>query len=87
MVVCDEAHYIKNQNSQRSKAALPVLQNAKRTVLLTGTPALSRPSELITLLQALLPESKIKAQEFANRYCQGNKFSPYHGAQNQVRST
>ena len=37
--------------SQRCKAALPLLQQARRSVLLTGTPALSRPSELITLLQ------------------------------------
>ena len=51
IVVCDEAHYLKTHTSNRCKASLPILQGARRAVLLTGTPALSGPSELITLMQ------------------------------------
>lgn len=70
MVVADEVHFIKNHTSKRCKAALPLLQQAKRAVLLSGTPALSRPAELITLLQAALPAAKVTAKAFAARYCQ-----------------
>ncbi len=39
----------------RTKETLPLLQAARRALLLTGTPALSRPRELLTQVQALLP--------------------------------
>lgn len=68
--MADEVHFIKNHTSKRCKAALPLLQQAKRAVLLSGTPALSRPAELITLLQAALPAAKVTAKAFAARYCQ-----------------
>jgi hypothetical protein len=48
MVIVDESHYLKNTKTKRTKAVLPVLQRAKRVVLLSGTPALSRPNELFT---------------------------------------
>eukprot|EP00955_Chlamydomonas_euryale_P063715 358752-Chlamydomonas_euryale.AAC.11 len=32
--------------------------------------------------QAALPAAKIKSTEFAERYCKGDRFSPYNGAQN-----
>ncbi|GAX73093.1 hypothetical protein CEUSTIGMA_g546.t1 [Chlamydomonas eustigma] len=83
VILCDEAHYIKNFTSQRCKTALPLLQSSKRALLLTGTPALSRPSELITLIQATLPEAKMKPAEFADRYCEGDRFSQFRGARNQ----
>ncbi len=38
-------------------------------MLLTGTPALSKPQELVPLLQGLLPNARIKEREFAERYC------------------
>jgi hypothetical protein len=37
--------------AKRTKAALPVLHAARRTILLTGTPTLSRPAELLPQLQ------------------------------------
>jgi hypothetical protein len=56
--VLDECHLIKNRTSQRSKAAIPLVQAARRAVLLTGTAAQSRPAELFTQMQALLPAAK-----------------------------
>ena len=46
VIIADESHYLKNADAQRTKAILPLLQSANRAVLLTGTPALSRPAEL-----------------------------------------
>ena len=56
--------------SDRSKETLPLLKKAKGVVLLSGTPALSRPIELFTQLDALVPAAKIKYKEYGERYCQ-----------------
>ncbi|GFR49779.1 hypothetical protein Agub_g11714, partial [Astrephomene gubernaculifera] len=69
MVVLDEAHYIKNGKAQRTQVALPFIKEARRAVLLTGTPALSKPVELVPLLQGLMPSADIKAADFGERYC------------------
>ena len=45
--------------SQRTKSALQIGGQAKRVVLLSGTPALSRPSELYSQLQILESKNKI----------------------------
>ncbi|XP_071186820.1 DNA annealing helicase and endonuclease ZRANB3-like isoform X2 [Salvelinus alpinus] len=45
VVVVDESHYLKSRNAARSKILVPLIQNAKRAILLTGTPALGRPEE------------------------------------------
>jgi len=46
IVIADESHFMKNGQAKRTIASLPVLQKAKYAVLLSGTPALSRPIEL-----------------------------------------
>ena len=46
---------LKNYKSARYKAAEPVMKQARRLVLLSGTPALSRPSELYTQIKAIDP--------------------------------
>ncbi|EFJ51368.1 hypothetical protein VOLCADRAFT_103414 [Volvox carteri f. nagariensis] len=69
MVVLDEAHYIKNGKAKRTEAALPLIKQARHAVLLTGTPALSKPNELVPLLQGLFPTAGIKANAFNERYC------------------
>jgi SWI/SNF-related matrix-associated actin-dependent regulator 1 of chromatin subfamily A len=43
MVILDESHYIKTESAARTEAVLLLAKSAKRVVLLTGTPALSRP--------------------------------------------
>lgn len=40
--------------AKRTKAAVPILQAARRAILLTGTPTLSRPGELLPQLQVRL---------------------------------
>ncbi len=64
-----------------SKAGLrAALQAAKRAVLLSGTACLSRPYEVITQLQALLPAAKLKADDFADRYCTGDRCARCYAA-------
>lgn len=46
VVVVDESHYLKTRNAARSKLLVPLIQSARRAVLLTGTPALGRPEEV-----------------------------------------
>ena len=48
VVVVDESHYLKSRNAARTKILVPFIQRAKRAILLTGTPALGRPEEVIT---------------------------------------
>ncbi len=44
VVIVDESHYMKNPKAARTKLLVPFIENAKRAILLTGTPALGRPS-------------------------------------------
>uniref|UniRef100_A0A672P543 Zinc finger, RAN-binding domain containing 3 n=1 Tax=Sinocyclocheilus grahami TaxID=75366 RepID=A0A672P543_SINGR len=46
VILVDESHYLKSRNAARSKILVPIIQNAKRAILLTGTPALGRPEEV-----------------------------------------
>ena len=71
VVVVDEAHALKSKEAQRYQLLLPTLRAARRLVLLTGTPALSRPVELWTLLNALRPDVGAWRQykDYVERYC------------------
>lgn len=73
VVICDECHYLKNGKAQRTKALLPMLKAAKRAILLSGTPALSRPIEIFWQLHALDPNQWADFAEFHKRYCSGSK--------------
>ena len=63
----------------RTQETVPLLKAAKRVVLLTGTPALSRPKELFSQLTALAPAAKLKMKDFGERYCQCDRYRPYGG--------
>ena len=69
ITIADESHMIKSYTAKRTKALLPILKNSRRTLLLSGTPALNRPSELFTQLHALLPSLFTSFQSFGSRYC------------------
>lgn len=73
VVILDESHFIKNSKTARTKACQKALSKANRVVLLTGTPALSRPIELYTQICAVQPKSLPGMQEFGIRYCNGQK--------------
>ncbi|KAM4562016.1 SWI/SNF-related matrix-associated actin-dependent regulator of chromatin subfamily A-like protein 1 isoform 1-T1 [Fundulus diaphanus] len=69
VLIMDESHFMKNMKTARCKAALPLLKAAKRVILLTGTPAMSRPSELYTQILAVRPALFPRFHEFGLRYC------------------
>ncbi|XP_054712629.1 SWI/SNF-related matrix-associated actin-dependent regulator of chromatin subfamily A-like protein 1 [Uloborus diversus] len=70
-VIMDESHFLKNPKSRRTKAALSIMKNMNCILMLTGTPALSRPVELYTQLSALRPREFFNYVEYGIRYCNG----------------
>ncbi|XP_056695842.1 uncharacterized protein [Spinacia oleracea] len=82
VVIADESHYLKNAQAKRTSASLPVIEKAQYAILLSGTPALSRPIELFKQLEALCPGVYKNVHEYGNRYCKGGVFGLYQGASN-----
>lgn len=68
VVILDESHLLKNFKCKSTTAALALANKAKRVILLTGTPALSRPSELFTQLQ-MIDAKFFSFKEYSERYC------------------
>ena len=72
-VVFDEAHYLKNYQSQRSQNASKLVKEIKGDPVvhaLTGTPMTSRPRDLFPLLQILGHPLGKSFLSFAKRYCE-----------------
>lgn len=67
LVVMDEAHYIKNTKTKRTKIAVSI--PGKKKVLTTGTPVLNRPIELYSLISYLDKKEWPSKNAFVNRYC------------------
>ena len=82
-VIADEAHYLKNKDAVRTQLVLPVLARARRCILCTGTPALSRPVELYPLLCTLRPDVPQFGggyTRFVERYCAAQRIPLRGGA-------
>lgn len=73
VVIVDESHALKNPESKRSKALIPVIGRASRAILLSGTPALSRPIELFSQIKAVSPKLFPNYYDFGKRYCNGHQ--------------
>ena len=56
MVVTDEAHYVKNPETQRTKALLGLLEKTEYTLFMSGTPLENRVDEMCFLEGCLQPE-------------------------------
>ena len=52
-VIVDESHMMKSLTAKRTKALMPICTSAKRRILLSGTPALSKPLELFTQIRCV----------------------------------
>lgn len=71
-IVFDEAHYLKNHNSQRSRHARRLaLESGNDPIVhaLTGTPLTNRPRDLFPLLQVVRHPLAKSFLSFAKRYC------------------
>ena len=85
LLILDEAHYVKNPKSQRTKLVGALKKRCARVIALTGTPILNKPIELWPILQIVASEAwdpagfmkgrSVGAGEgagffrFAKRYC------------------
>lgn len=87
IIICDECHYLKTMTSKRTKSLLPILQKTPRLIMISGTPATSRPLELYPILCALDKELYPNFQVYGMRYCDGRKngqFFDYRGCSNAI---
>lgn len=85
VIICDECHYLKSATSKRTKNLLPLLQSATRLIMISGTPALSRPLELYPIFMALDKRLFPHFTVYGSRYCNGRKighFYDYRGCSN-----
>jgi len=55
IIIADESHLVKTARAKRTLAVKNLVENAHRVLMLSGTPALSRPSELFTQIQMICP--------------------------------
>ena len=75
LIICDEAHYLKNMQAKRTKAVLSkkgLIHHTERSLMMTGTPVLNRPIELYPMLKVLSPETIAPYNDyyrFAKRFC------------------
>ncbi|NXO35073.1 SMAL1 protein, partial [Locustella ochotensis] len=85
VVIVDESHFLKNTKTARCQAAMPLLKAAKRVILLSGTPAMSRPAELYSQIAAVQPTFFPQFHSFGLRYCDARKMPwgwDYSGSSN-----
>jgi len=68
-VILDEAHYIKNRNTLRSKTIRKLCEGVPNIVALSGTPLTNRPSELWPVLNIIHPILYPSFFPYAQRYC------------------
>ncbi|RZB39001.1 SWI/SNF-related matrix-associated actin-dependent regulator of chromatin subfamily A-like protein 1 [Asbolus verrucosus] len=69
VLIVDESHTLKSFKAKCTKAATELAKKAKRVVLLSGTPALSRPNELFSQLSLIDDKFFGNFFEYSKRYC------------------
>lgn len=74
-LIMDEAHRLRNPNAASSQAAANAASNAKRLLLLTGSPITNEPSDMANLL-SLLHNKNITPEEFNRQYVGQKTVSP-----------
>lgn len=73
ILIIDESHVVKSAKSKCFKSASQLSKLAKRVILLSGTPALSRPSELYTQLSLINNRFFSNFYDYSRRYCDGKQ--------------
>merc|ERR1719330_1296127 len=69
VVIADESHNIKEWSAARTKSVVAIMRNAKRAVLLSGTPTRNTADELHPQLCGIMPWFPAKFMDFRARYC------------------
>lgn len=75
VLIIDESHNFKNFKAKCTKSATDLAKIAKRVILLSGTPALSRPNELFTQLNIIDDKFFGNFINYSKRYCEGKTSS------------
>lgn len=70
-LICDESHYLKDLDAQRTVAAIEISGTVEHAICLTGTPIDSRPMELWSQLQIVNKGIAPKRFDYGVRYCGG----------------
>lgn len=73
LIVVDEAHYLRNFKSLKSKATNKLRLLSDKSLILTGTPAANRPSDVMFLISFLYPK-KISTFNLSRRYFSSKNF-------------
>jgi SNF2 family DNA or RNA helicase len=76
-IVLDECHLIKNNTTERSKAARRLANAAQTVVGLSGTPITHGPDDLWPMLNAMEATAFPSKERYVNRYCLKNGESGY----------
>lgn len=73
MIIFDEAHFLKEKTSIRSRAAKMLVKDVDKIQMLTGTAIMSKPVEIWNLLVLAKREKEIAKDwmQFITRYCGG----------------
>ncbi|XP_015607766.1 SWI/SNF-related matrix-associated actin-dependent regulator of chromatin subfamily A-like protein 1 isoform X2 [Cephus cinctus] len=83
-IILDESHVVKSAKTARTKAVQKIVAQSRHVILLSGTPALSRPMELYSQISLIWPHF-MGFHEYAVRYCaavKGNFGWDYSGSSN-----
>lgn len=75
LVIADEAHYLKNATSNRTKIFLDFASRVGTRWLLTGTPITNKPIDFYSLLDICDSPLAENWQAYVKRYCAGRQFS------------
>ncbi|VDL73302.1 unnamed protein product [Nippostrongylus brasiliensis] len=73
VIIFDESHLLKDGKAKRTQVAHSLAKRATRVILLSGTPALSRPAELFSQIRLVNDRLFPNFQQFAIRYCDGKQ--------------
>ncbi len=71
--ISDESQYIKNKDSNRTRAAMILARKAKWKLFITGTPIYNRPVDLFVPLNLIDPAVFFNLDDFQEKYCGGKK--------------
>ena len=84
-LVVDEAHYVKNPESKRSKAVAKLSQNAERMVLMSGTPLENRVEEFKNLVRVTDPPffHGLDGSQMASKHAFRSAVAPLYLRRNQ----
>ncbi|KAK6047424.1 helicase protein [Cooperia oncophora] len=73
VIIFDESHLLKDNKAKRTQVAHSLAKRATRVILLSGTPALSRPAELYSQVRLVNDRLFPNFHNFATRYCDGKQ--------------